>query len=157
MKEREERPIASVDMMAIDTMVKALYDAVSFRVGEEPDWHRLRSLFAPNAQLIHARTEGTVVLTIEGFIAGYQQNLQTTDLGSKGFFESEIARQVQQFGNIAHIFSTFESRHNQQDTVLLARGINSIQLVKHHHQWRVMTILWDDERNDNFIPPQYLP
>ena len=45
------------------------------------------------------------------------------------FFESELARRVETFGSIAHVFSTYESRRAPGEKPF-ARGINSFQLVK---------------------------
>lgn len=146
-----------LDVTSIDAMIKALYEAISFRVGESPDWNRLRSLFVPAARLIHAKAEGAVIMDVPGFIANYQQNLQKSHLAKKGFFEIEIARQVEHFDNIAQVFSTYESRHTIEDSVPIARGINSIQLIRENQRWWIISILWVNERPEQLIPPQYLP
>jgi hypothetical protein len=46
----------------------------------------------------------------------------------EGFYEKEIARRTEQFGNIAHVWSIYESRHNENDPEPFMRGINSTQL-----------------------------
>jgi len=53
----------------------------------------------------------------------------------QGFFEREASRQVERFGNIAHIFSTYESRHAKDDPKPFQRGINSIQLMYDGKRW----------------------
>ena len=73
-----------------------------------------------------------------------------------GFWEREIARRVERYGNVAHVFSTYESRVKSPDTQPFSRGINSIQLVTNGERWWVVTILWDFDRPGNPIPPQYL-
>ena len=62
---------------------------------------------------------------------------------------------IQAFGNVAHVFSTYESRRAVGEKPF-ARGINSFQLVKDGKGWKVMTILWDAEREGNRIPEKYL-
>ncbi|MBO6793924.1 MAG: hypothetical protein JJ895_08440 [Balneolaceae bacterium] len=54
-----------------------------------------------------------------------------------GFFESEIGQQVEQFGNIAHVFSTYDSRRTAEGEVFM-RGINSIQLFNDGNRWWIM-------------------
>jgi len=71
------------------------------------------------------------------------------------FYESETARRAEIFGNIAHVFSTCESRRGPGEKPF-ARGINSFQLVKTGSGWKVMTILWDAEREGNPLPEKYL-
>jgi hypothetical protein len=74
----------------------------------------------------------------------------------KGFFEREVSKKVDGFGTILHVFSTYESRRAATDEKPFARGINSIQLMQHGGRWWVVTVLWDQERPDNPIPPKYL-
>jgi heme-degrading monooxygenase HmoA len=78
-------------------------------------------------------------------------------LESSGFFEHEIARTTDTFGNVTHIFSTYESRRHAEDAQPFARGINSIQLFNDGARWWIVTIYWDSERPDNPIPAKYLP
>ena len=87
----------------------------------------------------------------EAFIAQAGAHFAT-----EGFFEPEIARRVEEFGRIAHVFSTYETRRAAGDAAPFARGINSIQLVRGAAGWRVLTIFWDTERPGSPIPPQYL-
>lgn len=74
-----------------------------------------------------------------------------------GFFERQIAARTDEFGTIVHVFSTYESRRGAGDPKPLARGINSIQLMKQTGRWWVVTVMWDQERPDNPIPTKYLP
>jgi hypothetical protein len=72
----------------------------------------------------------------------------------EGFFESEIHRRVERFGAVAHVFSTYESRH-ARDEKPFVRGINSIQLVRDGKRWWIASVVWDTERPDNPIPADY--
>jgi hypothetical protein len=74
----------------------------------------------------------------------------------EGFYESEIHRVTERFGNIAHVFSTYESR-TKADGPVIARGINSIELFYDGKRWWIASAVWDDERPGNPIPPEYLP
>ena len=68
-----------------------------------------------------------------------------------------IHRVTQRFGNVAHVFSTYESRRTASDPTPFSRGINSIQLMHDGARWWVVTIFWDSERPSNAIPAKYLP
>jgi hypothetical protein len=74
---------------------------------------------------------------------------------AQGFYEREIARHADCFGNVCQIFSTYESRHTP-DAKPFERGINSIQLVRDGSRWWVASVAWDAERPDNPIPAAYL-
>jgi hypothetical protein len=77
-------------------------------------------------------------------------------LEASGFFEREIGRTSETFGNVSHAFSAYDSRRAASDEKPFARGINSIQLFNDGTRWWVTTIFWDSERVDNPIPPRYL-
>jgi len=134
----------------IDATVQALYQVISGPAGTR-DWARFRTLFAEGARLIAMRPAGPAVLTPEDYIQRAGANF-----AKAGFYESEIARRVEAYGAIAHVFSTYEGRHAPGEKPFV-RGINSFQLVRTADGWKVLTILWDAERPDQPIPPKYLP
>ena len=145
------------DVKSPEAILAAVYNVISGPKGQARDWDRMRSLFVPDARLIPARetTAGhadAVILTIDGYIA--RSNGRMT---SAGFFEHSIHNDIEQFGNIVHIWSTYESRHNADDATPFARGINSFQLLKDGDRYWVVNIFWDAESPTNPIPAKYLP
>ncbi len=148
------------DVASIDAILAALYASISGPAGTR-DWDRMRSLFHTGARLMpvaRATGEGDKgqtelrVYAVEEFI-----NRIKPIVMKEGFFEREIARRVEQFGAAAHVFSTYESRHAQDEPQPFARGINSIQLFFDGKRWWVVTIYWDSERPGQPIPAEYLP
>ena len=89
------------------------------------------------------------ILDIDGFIARVEPFFK-----ENGFYEKEIARRTEQFGNIAHVWSIYESRHNENDPEPFMRGINSIsyQTIR---GW-IVNIYWQQESAENPIPEKYL-
>ena len=73
-----------------------------------------------------------------------------------GFYEKEIARRTEQFGQIAHVWSTYESRYNSDDPKPFMRGINSIQLFYDGGRWWIVTVYWQQESPEHPIPERYL-
>ena len=73
-----------------------------------------------------------------------------------GFFERSIANRVEGFGNLLHVWSTYESRHAENDRQPFARGINSIQIVYAQGRFWVANIVWDEERPGLALPEKYL-
>jgi hypothetical protein len=69
------------------------------------------------------------------------------------FYEIELERRVEQFGNIAHAWSTYEERRDPKAPAIERRGINSIQLFRGpDRRWRIMSIIWDNERDGVNLP-----
>ena len=73
-----------------------------------------------------------------------------------GFFERELGRKVETFGNITHAFSSYDSKRTAQDEKPFDRGINSTQLLNDGKRWWIVTVYWDRERPNNQIPAEYL-
>jgi YVTN family beta-propeller protein len=144
------------DVSSIDRIIATVYDVISGPAGQKRDWDRFRGLFAPGARLIPTgrRPDGTRtirVMTPDDYAAAAGPQLERN-----GFFEREIGRRTEEFGGIAHVFSTYDSKRLASDSVPFARGINSIQLMNDGKRWWVVTIFWDSERPDNPLPARYL-
>jgi hypothetical protein len=145
------------DVSSVDALMKAVYDVISGDAGKARNWDRFRTLFHSDARLIPTGKNpqtGIVnarVLSPEDYIKRSEPFLV-----KEGFFEREIARRVEQYGNIVHVFSTYESRHKLDDKTPFARGINSFQLYNDGKRWWVLTIFWQGETPENPIPKEYL-
>jgi hypothetical protein len=144
------------DVGSIDAIIAAVYDVISGPPGKKRDWDRMRSLFIPGARLIPtgARPPGEYrsrVLSVDEYIQRSSPLLE-----KEGFFEREVSRQTEQFGQIAHVFSTYESKHSADDAKPFARGINSIQLMNDGKRWWIVTIFWQGEDEKNPLPEKYL-
>lgn len=145
------------DVASLDAIMKAVYDAISGDAGVKRDWDRFRSLFYPGARLIPTGKNlgtgmtGARALSPEDYIARSGPFLE-----QNGFHEREIARKVDQYGNIAQVFSSYHGFKNKTDKDPFLRGINSFQLLNDGKRWWVVTIYWQQETPDNPIPAQYL-
>lgn len=146
------------DVASIDAIITAAYDVISGPAGQKRDWDRDRSLFYPSARLIPTSpAPGSVdgkgapqILDVEAFIARVEPYFE-----KNGFYEKEIARKTEQFGNIAHAWSTYESRNHPDDPEPFMRGINSIQLFYDGNRWWIVNIYWQHEDAANPLPADY--
>lgn len=149
-----KRSTETGDGRGIGALLDALYASISFAPGQRPDFDRLRSLFHPAARLLRVQPDGVEAMDVEGFIATFEGHLASGALTE--FRESEIARRVDRFGPMAHVFSTYATTLTLGGAVSNRRGINSIQLVREAGSWKVLTIFWTDESGENPMPPEYL-
>lgn len=145
------------DVATIDSIMKAVYDVISGDAGEKRDWDRFRLLFHKDAKLIpsgknpQTGVTGARFLTPEDYVTRSGPMLE-----KNGFHERELARKVDQFGNIAHVFSTYHAFKAKDDKEPFMRGINSFQLMNDGKRWWVINIFWLAETPDNLIPKKYL-
>jgi hypothetical protein len=147
----------AADVESVDAIIAASYDVISGPAGKKRDWNRDRSLFYPGARLIPTAKPGAndslapQILDVDGFIARVEPYF-----AEHGFFETEIARRTEQFGHIAHVWSTYESRHSADDPKPFMRGINSFQLFYDGNRWWIVNIFWQQESAQDPIPEEYL-
>lgn len=145
------------DVSSIDAIMKAVYEVISGDAGEKRDWDRFRTLFHKDARLIptgknpNTNVVGANALTPEDYIKRTEPFF-----AREGFHEREVARRVETYGNIAHVFSTYEAFKTKSDKKPFMRGINSFQLLNDGKRWWVVTIFWQAETPDNQIPKKYL-
>lgn len=140
----------SEDVSTINGIIKAFYEVVSGEAGEQRQWQRDLSLHNSSAvysfyDALNGSSE-QLVMTLSDF------HKETDEMVLKtAFYESEINREVRLFGNIAHVWSTYETRL-VKDGPVERRGINSIQLFYDKDRWWIISLLFDRERNNLTIP-----
>jgi hypothetical protein len=145
------------DVGSLDSIMKAVYEVISGDAGQKRDWDRFRSLFHKDAKLIpsgkNAQTgvTGARFLTPEDYVTRSGPMLE-----KNGFHERELARKVDQYGNIAQVFSTYHAFKAKDDKEPFMRGINSFQLMNDGKRWWVINIFWLAETPDNPLPKEYL-
>lgn len=146
------------DLESIDAILRAYYESVSFAPGRLPDYARLRRLFHSRARITPPRPDDRTVaevLELSSFLERSRSLISGSELGRTGFSQRELFRSVEAFGNTAHVFSTYESAVGSEAQPF-ERGINSIQLLKQGHGWCILSMMWEIERRDLKIPPQYM-
>lgn len=145
------------DVASLDAIMAAIYDVISGPAGQTRNWDRFRSLMSPHARLIPtgvSRETGRPVhraLTAEEYITQIGPQLERG-----GFFERELGRKVERYGNIVHLMSAYDSKRTLQDAEPFTRGVNSMQLWFDGTRWWVLTIFWEAESPTTPIPAELL-
>jgi hypothetical protein len=144
------------DVGSIDGMIKAYYEVITGPAGQPREWSRDRTLYIADLRFVamNVSKQGKPVARI----MSHQQYVDASNgfMAEKGFDEREIHRVTQRFGNVAHVFSTYETREKPGGPIV-GRGINSIELFWDGKRWWIASAIWDEERPDNPIPKEYLP
>ena len=148
-------PAQDIKFDTPDAVVQKLYDVISGPAGER-DWNTFHALFTPEATMgaVYKDQKGTVQYV--SFTPVEYQERNGPAFRERGFFEEELHREVHAFGELVHVFTTYQFRF-EKDGPVIQRGINSVQLVYADDGWKVASIRWNSERPDNPIPPEYLP
>ncbi len=142
------------DVSTLDGIVKAFYATITGPKGQPRQWSRDRTLYIPDIRFISmGEADGKIragIVSHQQFVNGNNESFVTN-----GFTEREINRVTRRFGNIAHVFSTYE--YSSDDGKDKGRGVNSIELFWDGTRWWIAAASWDDERPNNPIPTEFLP
>ena len=153
---------AAQEMPRLDTIegiIGAVHETLSGKAGEPRDWETFRSLFEPEARFI------TSPRLPDGDGFGYQARsieevVRSMDawLAANDLYETPVHFVTEQFGRMAHVFCTYESRKKEDDeTPTYGRGVSSFQLLNDGDRWWIVNWYWVGERPDSPIPDRYLP
>ncbi|MGZ8406445.1 MAG: hypothetical protein ACXWVJ_00285 [Caulobacteraceae bacterium] len=143
----------SLDQTEIGAVVDAMYSIVSGPAGPR-DWALQKIVFHPEARQMRTGLDehGAAWIKIMS-LDEYAENT-TPFFAANDFFEAEVGRRIQEFGNMAHVWSIYEARKSPDDSTPERRGINSIQLYKDETgAWRIISMIWDNERPGLTTPP----
>lgn len=159
-KKKPEAKVFKIDSSKVRTLhrtVKAFYEVISAEKKEERNWKLFKFLFYPNAKLIPSGYDEdgnykAKYLSPDEYIKNSNKWLKIN-----GFIEREIHRNVNTFGNIAQVFTTYQCFHSEKDKKPFMRGINSIQLINDGKRWWIMNVYWAQETEKHKIPKAYLP
>ncbi|UPS90662.1 hypothetical protein [Bizionia sp. M204] len=142
---------------SIDAIINELYHVNSGKKGYDRNWADFKYLFYPGAKIIPTgpSLDGN---HLAKFMTPDEYKKSSEEwLKENGYFEKEINRKMEVFGNIAHVFSTFEAYHSPNDPYPALRGIKSIQLLNDGLRWWIVNVYWMQETRTKPIPRDYLP
>jgi hypothetical protein len=143
-------------VQSIDSTIETLYSVISGEKGEERNWELFKYLFHEDAKLIPSGANRQGVVGVRYLTKDQYIESSGKWLIENGFFEKEIGRKTDRFGNMAQVFSTYESFKTKSDTQPFMRGINSIQLLNDGKRWWIINIFWQGETSSQPIPKKYI-
>ena len=136
------------DRAEIAAAITEMYAMISGPKGPR-DWSRQADCFHAQARQIRTwiDAEGRPAAKIMS-LDDYARDT-TPFFAENDFYEAEIGRRIDLFGNIAHVWSAYEARAALGgDSTPERRGINSIQLFRDPDLgWRIVSMIWDNERD----------
>lgn len=145
------------DKIDFRDLTAALYRVVSAAPAQR-DWSEVRRYYHPQARL--ARTgvgpDGAPFVSVFS-LDDYMENVRQLLDGDTRFSEVEIAQESVVFGNVARLTSVYEFTWQSPRQTRRGRGVNFFTLVHENGQWRIMSIVWDNERPGLSLPPEVYP
>ena len=151
-------PAPSVeDVRSIADLIAAFDATLSAPQGGKLDRNRLRSLFLPDGRItILARSKPGAPADVVFVTPDQYADLSDRSTTRRGFFDRVIANGVERFGDMAHVYSAYESRYKASDAKPFARGIKSFELVHSGADWRIVEVFYGREHPGLSIPLAWL-
>jgi hypothetical protein len=151
-----EAPMA--DQSDFHELTRALYRVVSAAPAER-NWDAVRRFYHPEARLVRTgvNPDGSPFVSVFSLDAYIENVRQLLDADTR-FSEVEVAQESVVFGNVARLTSVYEFTWQSPKETRRGRGVNFFTLVCEAGQWRIMSIVWDNERPGLTLPPEvYAP
>jgi hypothetical protein len=147
-------PADPADVGTIEGIVTAFYDVINGPAGKPRQWRRDSTLYMPKATFVSMTEKdgqpAPEIMTPEEF-----RRAVNAELVKNGFFETEIGRRVERFGNVAQVRSAYEMRRGANGP-LLGRGVNYLLLYWDGTRWWIANAVWDNERPNNKLPSTWV-
>lgn len=147
-------PALPADVATIDGIVHAYYDVINGPAGQPRQWRRDSTLYMPTAMFVEMSIkDGAPHATVQS--PEEFRRMVNADFVKNGFYETELGKRVERFGNVAQVRSLYETRRTEKGP-LLGRGINYIHLYWDGTRWWIAGAVWDNERKDNPLPKGWI-
>ena len=147
--------ISHQDVASVEAITAAGLRIISGPKGQVRDMNAFKALFLPDAQLggVFFKDDSSFVriTTAEKFAERNGPAYQNL-----GFYENQLALRIEQFGNIATAFQTYETRTGSKDGKVEDRGVNTYQLVYDKGRWWIASLIFTLESAKFPIPGKYL-
>ena len=151
-----DRPIIEAradDVGTIEGIVTASYETISGGVGVARQWGRDRTLFDPNSRSVAVRVDAkTGAVTTHGMTEQEYADEEDASIVKNGFTEHELKHVIKRYGNVATVLSSYEGGDDAGKSK--SRGVNIFQLYFDGKRWWILSMVWDEERPGNPIPPE---
>ncbi len=138
------------DVKSIDAIINTYYEVVSGS-GNDP-WQFERDKY------IHSKNAVITRLDENGKAESHKLEAEYIPIGlvpKEDFYEKELKRMTNQFGNIAQVWSAFEIR-TDPNTESNIRGLNSIQLHYENGRWWIDSWTCEMESDKNLLVTDFL-
>ena len=133
------QPVATKDSdtFQIETTVLAVYNVLSGPAGRR-DWERFEDLFAPDGRMIFVTDKGARTLTPKEYAVEAKP-----DFDAHSWFAHPVVTEVRRSGDVAQVWSAYETREASNQEQPTARGAQSFQMVRIGGEWKVLSMVRD--------------
>ncbi len=135
-------------------VVAELYDIVTFKADDLPDWQRAKSLFIAEAVIVlRTGKEETTVFSVDDWVQDFIDFIEKAKIADVGFTEKIIRTKSMVMGDMAQILVLYES--SVPGSARGPRpGVDHFSLVKKDGQWKIIAITNEIPNANRPIPAE---
>ena len=138
----------------IDNLAQKFYKCVCFGPDHYPNYDQLQELFYGDGKLLNGNYDHPLEFTVQSYC---QAIMHQIDDGNTSFFsQQEISDVTEVFGKTAQRISVYEFSFVADSVEPWKRGVNYMQFIFTDGAWKIVSMLWNDERDELIIPEAYL-
>jgi hypothetical protein len=138
----------------IDSLTRKFYECVCFNPEHYPKYDQLQELFYGDGKLMNSNFDQPLEFTVQSYIQAIMH--QIDDGNARFFSQQEISDVTEVFGKTAQRISVYEYTFEAETTQSWKRGVNYMQFILIDGQWKIVSMLWNDEKEELRIPEAYL-
>jgi hypothetical protein len=133
------------DRRIIKAMINEDYAMLSGPPGPRP-YDAVKHHYHPTARMVRTGVDESgrpfaTVMTVDEHHADVDRKFAGTAV-----LEEELDHQCEVFGNIARVRSVYRSVYGMGPSAREGRGVNFYNLIRENGAWKIMSIVWDNER-----------
>ncbi len=139
--------------LQIDHLTQKFYESICFSQEKYPNIDQLQELFYGDGKLVNGNFDNPLEFTVQSYIQAIMHQIEE---GNAEFYSiQEIADVTEVFGNTAHRVSVYEHASISNAPQPWKRGVNYIQFIFSDGAWKIISMLWNDEKEGLKIPEEY--
>lgn len=138
-----------------ESVVDKLYELVTFKKGESPDWDAVKELFIKDAVIV-LRTSYTEssIFNLDGFVEDFKNFIERANVKETGFSEKIIKKHAMVFGEIASFLVLYEAQINGSPKK--TTGVDHFSLIKTNGVWKIVSITNELPTNERPVPKELM-
>jgi hypothetical protein len=138
----------------IDKLTNVFYECICFNQEHYPKYDQLQELFFGDGKLINGNFDQPLEFTVQSYVQAIMRQIE--DGNATFYSQQEIADVTEVFGKTAQRISVYEYSFTAETTQPWKRGVNYIQFIHIDGNWKIVSMLWNDEKDELVIPETYL-
>jgi hypothetical protein len=132
--------------------INKVYNNILVEADKKPNYELIIAQFTPNAQMGFVKNDSLILQTPTQYFASMKEMLANSEVNY--LKEWEIEGETKAFGSVAQRTSLYGVHFNTKDSIA-EKGIINFQLVKTKGEWKILSMIWQAEKEGLKVSESY--